>query len=544
MKKILLTIFSIMLGISIFSGCGGGAADKFGSTNGYTIAKDAGYYKDLVLMPNGEFLVKDKISEADAASGGVVYKVDLNDNKAVEKVTSMYAGSAINTEWRDIQNRKFNAACITLEYQDGYIKYNFKNSRMNATKGYCGAYSIRYKIDEQNNRKIAYLYNKKSEQAVNESGYSQLLFTYDDKGNLSKVAYANSNGDRVVTSHRDYETRFKYSEGSIHPSEVANYGKDDALMVNEYGVAKTAYAFDDKGRLKEARHFGSDEALREKNMPEPKVDVAFDSISAGAITKYSYEGDNIRPSRISFYGKDEQPLAIKAWGSMASFVIKYNEHNMISSVSALAPDDTPVAIDAKVLGSNVVEVRCGYDDTGNVNRFTMFGKDGNMIVSDVLKCAEVRMTYDDKRRLSETAYYGTGEDQIDAFTDGHYAHRKTNEYNDDDEIVATIYYNKANAEVFKRVSNKIEPAAAANNAGTSTGVSASNNASAPAPTAVGYITGSEVRMRANPGSNGSVLGFFNKGERVDILGSSPGWIQVRRSNGAVGWVSDKFCSVK
>lgn len=58
----------------------------------------------------------------------------------------------------------------------------------------------------------------------------------------------------------------------------------------------------------------------------------------------------------------------------------------------------------------------------------------------------------------------------------------------------------------------------------------------------GVITGSEVRMRANPGTNSNIIGFFDKGEKVEILDVQPEWIQVKRTNGAVGWVSAKFCS--
>ncbi|WP_294519088.1 SH3 domain-containing protein [uncultured Anaerovibrio sp.] len=58
----------------------------------------------------------------------------------------------------------------------------------------------------------------------------------------------------------------------------------------------------------------------------------------------------------------------------------------------------------------------------------------------------------------------------------------------------------------------------------------------------GVITGTEVRMRANPGTNSNIIGYFDRGEKVEILNVQSDWIQVKRSNGAVGWVSAKFCS--
>ncbi len=63
----------------------------------------------------------------------------------------------------------------------------------------------------------------------------------------------------------------------------------------------------------------------------------------------------------------------------------------------------------------------------------------------------------------------------------------------------------------------------------------------PAPRNTGVITGTEVRMRVGPGLNENIIGYFDKGEQVEILESRPGWAKVKRSNGAVGWVSDQFC---
>ena len=57
----------------------------------------------------------------------------------------------------------------------------------------------------------------------------------------------------------------------------------------------------------------------------------------------------------------------------------------------------------------------------------------------------------------------------------------------------------------------------------------------------GVITGTEVRMRDAGNLNSSVLGYFDKGEKVAILESKNGWYKVRRANGKEGWVSADFC---
>ena len=61
----------------------------------------------------------------------------------------------------------------------------------------------------------------------------------------------------------------------------------------------------------------------------------------------------------------------------------------------------------------------------------------------------------------------------------------------------------------------------------------------------GRITGTEVRMRSDPSTNGDVLEYFEKGEEVVILdaasGSQMNWTKVRRANGKTGWVASDYC---
>lgn len=442
----LLFILAGMFCLALLTACSGPAAGKNDAV-GFDVIREPGYYQEVIMQPNGEFLARYKVDDAQASSSGQVYKVDFNADKKLEKITAMFGGDAINTQWRDTLDRGFSFAAVTMEYQDGYIKYNFKNARMAATTGYYGAYAIRYKIDEEKKtHKVAYFYNKKGEQANTSIGCAQLLLSYDDKGNLVKVGYANTNGERVTTVNKDYETRFKYDK-SKKPIEVANYGKDDSLMVDITGIAKTTYKTDDKGRVIEARHFGADEALKEKNTPKLHTNRALNAVSAGAITKYSYDGDNMMPSKIAFYGKDEQPLGIKAWGNIASYKFKYNKNRQVSEISAYGADDSPMPLDRDTFGDNVVKVVLSYDDHGNFVKMDFYGKEDNMVVASKLNAAECRLKYDDKRRETEEAYFGTGEDPINVNEGGRVYHRVVHEYNDDDERTLNIYYDKDGNEV-------------------------------------------------------------------------------------------------
>lgn len=63
----------------------------------------------------------------------------------------------------------------------------------------------------------------------------------------------------------------------------------------------------------------------------------------------------------------------------------------------------------------------------------------------------------------------------------------------------------------------------------------------------GVITGTEVRMRSGAGTDYNVIGAFDNGETVQVLGSAQAdgatWYKVQRSDGSTGWVSADYCSL-
>ena len=61
------------------------------------------------------------------------------------------------------------------------------------------------------------------------------------------------------------------------------------------------------------------------------------------------------------------------------------------------------------------------------------------------------------------------------------------------------------------------------------------------------ITGTGVNMRSGPGLEHNVIGSFDKGEIVveidNQMSKKDSWVQVRRKNGEVGWVSGQYCEL-
>ena len=63
----------------------------------------------------------------------------------------------------------------------------------------------------------------------------------------------------------------------------------------------------------------------------------------------------------------------------------------------------------------------------------------------------------------------------------------------------------------------------------------------------GTITGTEVRMRNGAGTASAILGYFTKGEVVQVLKSDmvngAKWYNVRRTDGTTGWVFADYCGL-
>lgn len=453
-KRFALKIFLVITSIFFLTGCGGNEESKSGgdvankSAQPFEILKESGYYGDLKMQPNGVFLVRNKLSEDRLEGAGTVYKVEFNEDKKLNKITAMNGGTPISAEWTDTLNRKYTFSAVTIEYTDKQTRYNFRNTRMAATPGYDGAYTIGYKNPENGKEtSAAYFYDQDGNQAAFGRGYTQMFFSYDDKGNLIKIGFADENGNRVVNTFGEYEIRLTYDKKFGVITEIANYGKDGALKAATNGIAKMTSKLDDKGRVIEVKHFGSDDMLKDKNNVMLELTKSFSSVSAGAITRYVYDGVTDRVKKISFLGKDEQAEGIKEWGNVSSMEFTYTPEGHVATVSAYATDDSPSPIHKNLFGDNVVKVGFEYDNFGNISKIIFYGKEGNTVAAGKLGASECHFKYDEKRRETGRSYYGTGGDKIEITGNGFNYHEFNVEYNDDDQIVATIYFDKNGNEV-------------------------------------------------------------------------------------------------
>lgn len=469
-----LAVWGLIVLLLSFVLFGCGAKDEKGNTStninigtladNFAPLKEAGYYSDLRIMPNGEFLVRGKFKDEDANKGGLVYKVEMNNNHQISEITAMDSGKPIDTHWLDTLNHQhqYMFAIISMEYQDGYVKYSFKRCKRSACNGLYRAYFIRYKYDEKTKKPIiAYLYNKNGEQRDgSKQGFAQMLFMYDDTGNLMELGYSNKNGERIVTNDKQYAIKIKYDadKKTQLPVEVMNYGKDGALMADANGIAKTTYTYDSQERVIEVRHYGTDENLKVKNSKNVSgiggLDVRANPLSVqfGAITRYKYNDNNDKPGKVAFYGKGEQPIALNDEYPFASLVYTYTDDGRIETVSSFGTDDLPCT----ARGRNFVKYKYTYDEYGNVESIIYYGKDNNIVLyANDSKAAIRKRKYDDKRQVVEISYWGTdGEPvQIQPGASAYRVHRQVYEYSDDGHR-KYYYYDKNGKKVYEGAEEK------------------------------------------------------------------------------------------
>ena len=91
MARRLLKIFVLMI-LMLTTGCGQSGDDTSKAPaeqiREFQPLTAEGFYGDLRMQPNGVFLVRDKMSEEFSKGAGVVYKVEVNEEHKINKITA------------------------------------------------------------------------------------------------------------------------------------------------------------------------------------------------------------------------------------------------------------------------------------------------------------------------------------------------------------------------------------------------------------------------------------------------------------------------
>lgn len=447
-NPIVIFLMSVLCVMTLaFSGCG--------SDDGKL---HDGYYREVVMQANGQFIGKGKLSESDAAKAGIAYKVEMNkDHKdQVAKITSVYGDKSIRTSlWKTeggLWTGDFATVSVTPQ-ENGYVKYEFFDAGGNPCTGFFWANSIRFKQDEKSKQTTAaYLYNANGENKIEGlHSISQLLFEYDKNGRLNKITAADENGNpQEAASLGGGNARallIKYDqkkENQINELMWVNAGGNAAK--GSYWASER-FTYDEKGRITEKSYFGADgnpiDVQYTRGMLSLDGGVESPSelrricqefkaecLEAGAVTKYTYEGDSIFPSQVDFLGKSGQSYGLGGGSHISTIKAAYDDKGNVIKYSAYGSDGT-----ARGLVGKIDTIGLTYDERGNISKVIYYHGD-NAAPLDYWKfrnhnVAEIQYTYDDHGRMISESYYDANGSPADLQIYGKIKYQKTTYSYDD-----------------------------------------------------------------------------------------------------------------
>lgn len=419
---ILAGLCSLML-----AGCGTGS-DKVST----------GYYKNVAIKPNGEFVIKDRVDDSKAKKGGIFYYVEMGKDDATKdkivSVTAKAGNAPIDIHWKSTVGNMtaVTAARIQLDYsQDGYIKEKYERVTGKAGVGNHGEASVRYQIakDGENKGKAEKKYYYNSEGDNNSIGsVAQAKIAYDKKGNIDTITYMNKDG-KVINGYLGASILgFVYDkEKSDVLNSVEIRDNNGVVKNNKNKYARIAFSYDKKGRVISRKLYneaGDLDGSAQNNLfvfldptsLNDKLQQMKDGlIEAGAETKYTYDDKHAGPVKIQFLGIDGQAAPIKEGAKgVAELDMTYDDADRIIDLKFIGADgqSLPLVI-SKTKGPD--ELKMDYDENSNISQISYF-KNGEALnidekilsngdMSGKTDVAAIKYKYDSQRNRTESKYF-------------------------------------------------------------------------------------------------------------------------------------------
>lgn len=419
---ILAGLCSLML-----AGCGTGS-DKVST----------GYYKNVAIKPNGEFVIKDRVDDSKAKKGGIFYYVEMGKDDATKdkivSVTAKAGNAPIDIHWKSTVGNMtaVTAARIQLDYsQDGYIKEKYERVTGKAGVGNHGEASVRYQIakDGENKGKAEKKYYYNSEGDNNSLGnVAQAKIAYDKKGNIDTITYMNKDG-KVVNGYLGASILgFVYDkEKSDVLNSVEIRDNNGVVKNNKNKYARIAFSYDKKGRVISRKLYneaGDLDGSAQNNLfvfldptsLNDKLQQMKDGlIEAGAETKYTYDDKHAGPVKIQFLGIDGQAAPIKEGAKgVAELDMTYDDADRIIDLKFIGADgqSLPLVI-SKTKGPD--ELKMDYDENSNISQISYFKNGEAMSIDEKIlsngdmsgktDVAAIKYKYDSQRNRTESKYF-------------------------------------------------------------------------------------------------------------------------------------------
>lgn len=419
---ILAGLCSLML-----AGCGTGS-DKVST----------GYYKNVAIKPNGEFVIKDRVDDSKAKKGGIFYYVEMGKDDATKdkivSVTAKAGNAPIDIHWKSTVGNMtaVTAARIQLDYsQDGYIKEKYERVTGKAGVGNHGEASIRYQIakDGENKGKAEKKYYYNSEGDNNSLGsVAQAKIAYDKKGNIDTITYMNKDG-KVVNGYLGASILgFVYDKEKTDVLDSIEIRDNNGVVKNNKNkYARIAFSYDKKGRVISRKLYneaGDLDGSAQKSMfvflgptslNEKLQQMKDGLIEAGAETKYTYDDKHAGPVKIQFLGIDGQAAPVKDGAKgVAELDMTYDDADRIIDLKFIGADgqSLPLVI-SNTKGPD--ELKMDYDENSNISQISYF-KNGEALnidekvlsnggMSTKTDIASVKYKYDSQRNRTEAKYF-------------------------------------------------------------------------------------------------------------------------------------------
>ena len=419
---ILAGLCSLML-----AGCGTGS-DKVST----------GYYKNVAIKPNGEFVIKDRVDDSKAKKGGIFYYVEMGKDDATKdkivSVTAKAGNAPIDIHWKSTVGNMtaVTAARIQLDYsQDGYIKEKYERVTGKAGVGNHGEASVRYQIakDGENKGKAEKKYYYNSEGDNNSLGsVAQAKIAYDKKGNIDTITYMNKDG-KVVNGYLGASILgFVYDKEKTDVLDSIEIRDNNGVVKNNKNkYARIAFSYDKKGRVISRKLYneaGDLDGSAQKSLfvflgptsLNDKLQQMKDGlIEAGAETKYTYDEKHAGPVKIQFLGIDGQAAPVKDGAKgVAELDMTYDDADRIIDLKFIGADgqSLPLVI-SNTKGPD--ELKMDYDENSNISQISYF-KNGEALnidekvlsnggMSTKTDIAAVKYKYDSQRNRTEAKYF-------------------------------------------------------------------------------------------------------------------------------------------
>jgi len=430
LRRFPILVYLLIICMAICAGCGFSSAGTL----------ETGFYKDVIMLPNGQFIAKGKLSNKEAAEAGRAFKVEMDEKKKdqVKQIIAIHNKTPRMTTWTSLEglwDARFAIVKVTPQ-EKGFLKYAFYDSHGNPCAGFFNALSVRYRMDEKKKTAVsAYLYNSQDQMKQNstmgiltKTHVEQLLFAYDKESRLAKISAANHDG--VITKYKGFgadnatTVQLSYDPKTKNQIQSIAWTNENGNPVKGWDWSKMVFTRDGKGCVTERKFLdvtGTPIELKNSNWLEipymaltnehphiNKIQQFLDNfkyvtqkLNMGSVTKFAYKKDELWPSKISFFGNKGQHFSP---GGVGEYELTYDKSGNIIKVTSLGSDGRVTNFVDKITSIAFI-----YDERGNITQEIFYrGRSRYPLQLGYFKgcnVSEIHYTYDEFNRVTSESYF-------------------------------------------------------------------------------------------------------------------------------------------